>query len=321
MDWGTLWKSRTSNNITVEEWRRGKDHAHETHIAYIPSIRSSTRAYVSYEEHVLHFICEKPDTKVVASNLNRKQVCEYIQKTAHERDMEVRVKIDISDGPFNQYRCKDAFGVDKQMAVHYNWSNLKSYSVRGWGKAKVDLYGAKVPYLIRTILVPLLKERSVNLDILCSTANELCGSPMHDSGKSNFKLRMWIHVPKTSTEGAYESRSQWKPLKTADGEYVVSLLSSYIFKNSLFVELAQCYCFYLSSDPNDPFVYARRRTCRFCTSCVKSKFLECCNVDRCGQWYKLALLEVGQTLSDFNLERKKRIRKEVNSVYFLNIRK
>ena len=159
MDWGTQWKSRTSNFLTVAEWRSGQSRAHETHLLYVPGKRSSSRAYVHYEEHVMHMICDKPDTKVVASNLNRKKSSAYISKLAMERGQKIEVKIDISDGPYNQYRCKDAFGPDKRLAVQYGWECLKSFSVKGWGKDKVDLYGAKVPYLIRTMIVPLLKEK------------------------------------------------------------------------------------------------------------------------------------------------------------------
>jgi len=221
MDWGTLWKSRTSNFLTVAEWRSGQSRAHETHVIYVPDDRSSSRAYVHYEEHVLHMICDKPDTKVVASNLNRTKSAAYIAKLASERDQNVGVKIDISDGPYNQYKCKDAFGPDKWLAIQYGWDCLKSFSVAGWGKDKVDLYGAKVPYLIRTIIVPLLKEKCMQLDLVCDRLNDLCGKPIDCTPESRFTLRMWIHVPETENAKAHASRAKWKPLKDSQYGHIV----------------------------------------------------------------------------------------------------
>ena len=136
-DWGTLWKSRTSKDITVAEWRKGVDRAHETHVCFIPNNRTSSRDMVQYQEHVLHYVCDKSDTKTIASNINRTKTWDYLHSLCKDRNLDVNVKIDISDGPLNQYKNKGAFGCDQSLARKYGWDVLHSFSVTGcMGKGK-----------------------------------------------------------------------------------------------------------------------------------------------------------------------------------------
>ena len=140
----------------------------------------------------------------------------YLKSVCDSRNLKVNVKIDISDGPLNQYKNKDAFGHDQGMARQYGWDVLHSFSVTGWGKAKVDLYGAKVPYLIRTILVPILKTKAMQLNEVCDLGNKLCGKPLKKDVDSRFELRCWIHVPSSENVEAHANRPKWKPLNTKE---------------------------------------------------------------------------------------------------------
>lgn len=215
-DWSTNLKLRTSENLTAAMWRKAKDAGLMNFLLHFISGKSDDGGF-TFDEHVLHFLCDVASTETVASCLNFSKVVPYIINTAKSKfKYDVKLIIRWTDGTSKQYKNVGNAGFEKHLCIKYNIMILHCFFPTNWGKGKIDLLGGIVHRLYGEI-VRLLKEKANKLNLVVGKMNELYQTPGNTVAESMLTTRLFFYVSKEENDIARDNRTSWLTLKFPTG--------------------------------------------------------------------------------------------------------
>ena len=117
-DWSTNMKLRTSLNLTPAMWRKAKDVGLMNFLIHFISGKSETGGF-TFDEHVLHFLCDVASTETVASCLNFEKVVDYVVKTTMSKfKYDVKLIIRWTDGTSKQHKNVGNAGFEKYLCIY-----------------------------------------------------------------------------------------------------------------------------------------------------------------------------------------------------------
>ena len=211
-DWSTNMKIRTSVNLKPEQWRAAKDAAIHNFLLHFISGKHPEGGF-TFDEHVVHFLCDVASTETVASCLNFDSVVDYIMEQA---DYEVKMIIRWTDGTSKQFKNVGNLGYEKMLCLKHEIRILHCFFPTCWGKGKIDLLGGIVHRLYSTLVADLL-ERANDLELVVETLNSRYSTPGSTRVESSLSTRVFFYVSKDMNEEAKNNRTTWKSLKFPSG--------------------------------------------------------------------------------------------------------
>ena len=211
-DWSTNMKVRTSINLRPEQWRSAKDAAiHNFVIRFINGTHAN--GGYTFDEHVVHFICDCSGTETIASCLNFESVVDYILEIV---DYEVKSIIRWSDGTSKQFKNVGNFGVEKHLAIKHGFHILHVFFPTCWGKGNIDLLGGIVHQLYAA-LVALLLERVSDLRLVVREMNSRYRIPGSTRSESSLSTRVFYYVSLAMNKLAKQKRTTWSTINFPSG--------------------------------------------------------------------------------------------------------
>ena len=199
-------KLRTSVNLTPAMWRKAKDAGLMNFLIHFISGKSEDGGF-TFDEHVLHFLCDVGSTETVASCLNFEKVVDYVVKTSKSKfKYDVKLIIRWTDGTSKQYKNVGNVGFEKYLCIKYKIFILQCFFPTNWGKGKIDLLGGIV-HRLYTTLVALLLEKTNELSIVVGKLNDLYGTPGSTVAESMLTQRVFFYVSEEENQRAKENRT------------------------------------------------------------------------------------------------------------------
>ena len=140
-DWSTNMKIRTSTNLSPAMWRKAKDVGLMNFLIHFISGKSDDGG-VTFDEHVLHFLCDVASTETVASCLNFEKAVDYVVTRAQSKfKYDVKLIIRWTDGTSKQYKNVGNCGFEKYLCIKYKINILHSFFPYKLGKGKNRFVG------------------------------------------------------------------------------------------------------------------------------------------------------------------------------------
>ena len=216
-------KIRTSININPQQWRSAKDAAIQNFLLHFISGNHPDGGF-TFDERVLHFLCDVASTETVASCLNFESVVEYIMENA---DYDVKMIIRWTDGTSKQYKNVGNVGIEKYLCLKYGIRILHCFFPTCWGKGKIDLLGGIV-HRLYAILVALLLEKAKNLELVVEHLNDKYSTPGSTRTESALSIRVFFYVSKTMNDAAKKKRTIWKTLNFPSGVPIPDIFENFV---------------------------------------------------------------------------------------------
>ena len=211
-DWATNMKIRTSVNLRPEQWRAAKDAAVHNFLLHFISGKHPDGGF-TFDEHVVHYLCDVASTETVASCLNFESVVDYIMETA---DYDVKLILRWTDGTSKLYKNVGNVGFEKSLCLKHGIRILHSFFPTCWGKGKIDLLGGIVHRIYSDLVADLL-EKANDLELVVKVMNAKYSTPGSTRVESSLTTRVFFYVSKSMNDAARKNRTTWKTLKFPSG--------------------------------------------------------------------------------------------------------